>query len=200
MSSARCARASSRRAIRAFGPEWALAGLAIGGETMAFDATPPNVILITASSEAGSCPILHTWDARAATWIRHGKVLHQAQTRVREASETVQFGGLVHRFRIAEEELERATIRQVSLRLELNDGRTLTLQPEPQSAGQAAQQAADLVAELYANDEIEITFALPADLDAAQVIRSSFTVSGHYDRYAALLVSAAMARVRAGGN
>jgi len=88
----------------------------------------------------------------------------------------------------------------VSLRLELNDGRTLTLQPEPQSAGQAAQQAADLVAELYANDEIEITFALPADLDAAQVIRSSFTVSGHYDRYAALLVSAAMARVRAGGN
>ncbi len=119
----------------AFGPEWALAGLAIGGETMAFDATPPNVILITASSEAGSCPILHTWDARAATWIRHGKVLHQAQTRVREASETVQFGGLVHRFRIAEEELERATIRQVSLRLELNDGRTLTLQPEPQLAG-----------------------------------------------------------------
>jgi hypothetical protein len=184
----------------AFGPEWALAGLAIGGETMAFDATPPNIVLITASSEAGSCPILYTWDARAATWIRHGKVLHQAQTHVREASETVQFDGLVHRFRIAEEELERATIRQVSLRLELNDGRTITLQPEPQPAGQAVLPAADLVAELYANDEIEITFALPADLDAAQVIRSSFTVSGYYDRYAALLVSAAVARARAGGN
>lgn len=184
----------------AFGPEWALAGLAIGGETMEFDATPPNVILITASSEAGSCPILYTWDARAATWIRHGKVLHQAQTRVREASETVQFDGLVDRFRIAEEELERATIRQVSLRLELNGGRTLTLQREPQPAGQVAQQAADLVAELYANDEIEITFALPADLDAAQVIRSSFTVSGYYDRYAALLVSAVKVRARAVGN
>ena len=48
----------------AFGPEWALSGLALGGETMAFDATPPNVILITASSEAGSCPILYIWDAR----------------------------------------------------------------------------------------------------------------------------------------
>jgi hypothetical protein len=184
----------------AFGPEWALAGLAIGGETMAFDATPPNVILITASNESGSCPILYTWDARGATWIRYGKVLHQAQTRVREASETVQFDGLVHRFRIAEEELERATIRQVSLRLELNDGRTLTLRPEAQSAGQAAQQTADVVAQLYANDEIEITFALPADLDDTQVIRSSFTVLGYYERYTELLVSAAMARARASGN
>jgi hypothetical protein len=184
----------------AFGPQWALAGLATGGETMVFDATAPNVILITASNEAGSCPILYTWDARAATWIRHGKVLHQAQARVREVSETVRFDGLVHRFRIAEEELERATIRHVSLRLELDDGRTLTLQLEPQPAGQAAQQVADLVAELYANDETEVTFALPADLDAAQVVHSSFTVSGYYDRYAALLVSAALARAHTGGN
>lgn len=176
-----------------FGPEWELAGLTIGSETIAFDATPPNVIHITASTETGSCPILYAWDAPTAAWIRHGKVLHQAQTRIREASETVRFDGLVHRFRIAEEEFERATIRQVSLQLELNDGRTLTLQPEPQPAGRAAQQAADLVAELYANDEVEITFALPADLDAAQVIRSSFTVSGYYDRYAELLVRAAMA-------
>lgn len=127
-------------------------------------------------------------------------MLHEAQTRVREANETVQFEGLVHRFRIAEEELERATIQRVSLRLELSDGRTLTLQPEPQPVGQAAQQAAGLVTELYANDEIEITFALPADLDAAHVIRSSFTVSGYYDRYAALLMNAAMERARAGVN
>jgi hypothetical protein len=184
----------------AFGPEWALAGLAIGGETIALNATPPNIILITASSEAGSCPILYSWDGHAATWIRHGKVLHQAQTRIRDASETVQFNGLVHRFRIAEEELERATIRQVSLRLELTDGRTLTLHPEPQPGGQTAQQAAELVAELYANEEIEITFALPVDLDTAQVIHSSFTVSGYYDRYAGLLVSATTARARVGGN
>ena len=183
----------------AFGPEWALAGFAIGGETIAFDATPPNFIMITASNEAGSCPILYVWDARAAIWIRYGKVLHQAQTRVREASETVQFDGLVDRFRIAEEELERATIRQASLRLELDDGRTLTLRPEPQPVEQAAQQAADLVTELYANDEIEITFGLPADLDAERVVHSWFTVSGYYDRYAALL-SAAMDKARAGVN
>jgi hypothetical protein len=184
----------------AFGPEWALAGLVIGGETIAFDATPPNVILITASTEAGSCPILYTWDAPAATWIRRGKVLHQAQTRVRATSETVQFDGLVDRFRIAEEELERATIRQASLRLELDDGRTLTLRPKPQPVEQAAQQAAELVAELYANEEIEITFALPADLDAERVIRSWFTVSGYYDRYAALLMNVATDKARASVN
>jgi hypothetical protein len=174
----------------AFGPEWVLAGLVIGGETIAFEATAPNVIMITASSETGSCPILYTWDERNATWIRHGKVLHLAQTPVRETNETVQFDGLVNRFRIAEEELERATIRKVSLQLELNDGRLLELQP-----GQSAQQTAELVAELYANDEIEITFEVPADLDTAQVVHSSFAVSGYYDRYAALLVNATMAGV-----
>jgi hypothetical protein len=184
----------------AFGPEWTLTGLALGGETIAFDAAPSNVISITVSGGAGSCPILYAWDARAATWIRHGKVLHQAQTSMREASETLQFEGLVHRFRIAEEELERATIRQVLLRLDLSDGRALMLRPEPQPAEQDAPQAADHVAELYANDEIEFTFALPADLDAAQVIRSSFTVSGYYDRYSALLASTPMTRVRPVGN
>lgn len=184
----------------AFGPEWALGGFAIGGETVMFDATPPNVIQITASNEAGSCPILYSWDAGAATWIRHGKVLHKAQTNVREARETVQFNGLVHRFRIAEEELERATIRQMSLWLELDDGRTLALRPEAQLVGHAAQHAADFVAELYANDEIEIRFTLPEDLDAAKVIRSSFTVSGYYDRYPALLVSTAMGKVHVGEN
>ncbi|WP_316227167.1 MULTISPECIES: hypothetical protein [unclassified Bradyrhizobium] len=173
----------------AFGPEWALAGIAIGGEPITFNATPPNVILMTASSEAGSCPILYSWDGHAATWLRHGKVLHEAQTRIHEASETVQFDGLVHRFRIVEEELERATIRQLSLRLDLNDGRVLVLQPEPLPVGRTTQPA-ELIAALYANDEIEISFALPSDLDTAQVIHSSFTVTGYYDRYAALLVSA----------
>ena len=44
----------------------------------------------------------------------------------------MHFDGLVHRFRIAEEELERATIRELSLQLELDDGRMLTLHPKLQ--------------------------------------------------------------------
>jgi hypothetical protein len=183
-----------------FGPEWAFTGLAIGSEAIAFEATPPNVILITASSEAGSCPILYSWDTRTGTWVRHGKVLHQAQTQVREGSESVQFDGLVHRFRIVEEELERAIIRQASLQLQLSDGHILTLYPQLRSGKHPGQDAAESLTELYANDEIEITFALPVDLDPSHVVQSAFTITGYYDRYATLLLSAAGGRTKLDGN
>jgi hypothetical protein len=166
----------------AFGPEWSLNGFALGGERILFDAVAPNFLDITAANEIGSCPILYAWSAPDATWFRHGKIIHQAQSRVSEQSEIVTFTGFVHRFRIAEEELERATIGGVTLRLELVDGRVLTLPPTsvPLAAGAAV--------ELYANDEIEIDFVLPADLKAGDVVRSQLTVTGYYDRYPALLL------------
>ena len=133
------------------------------------------------------------------TWVRHGKVLHHAQTRSRETSEIVHFDGLVHRFRIAEEELERATIRELSLRLELDDGRTLTLHPKLQKTEPTKQQREDFVTELYANDEIEVTFELPSNLKASQVVRSIFTITGYYERYVNLLLSAATSRTDVGG-
>jgi hypothetical protein len=183
----------------AFGPEWALSGLAVGGDAIAFDVTPPNVILITASSMIGSCPILYSWNSSTETWVRHGKVLHQAQTRPREASEIVHFDGLVHRFLIAEEELERATIRELSLQLELDDGRMLALHPKLQKKELTTQQIDEFVTELYANDEIEVTFELPSNLNASQVARSIFTVTGYYERYVNLLMSAATSRTDVGG-
>jgi hypothetical protein len=177
----------------AFGPEWALTGLTVGTDAIMFETNSPNVILITASNEAGSCPILYAWNAREETWIRHGKVLHEAQRALREGSETVQFDGLVNRYRIAEEELERATIRHVSLQLELHNGRILTL--APQELNETAQNVTDVFAEVYANDNIDVTFALPTGIDGTQVKSSSFTVSGYYDRYSELL-STAMVRRR----
>lgn len=167
----------------AFGPEWTLAGVALGSEQILFATAPPNFIQITAGSETGSCPILYAFDG--ATWLRHGKVIYKAQSRARIDSETISFNGLIRRFRLAEEELERATITKVHLRLDLVDGRTLVLLPEGPSA-----TSDEPLAVLYANDEAEIDFALPVGLQPEQVARSSLTLTGYYDRYAALLVSA----------
>ncbi len=168
----------------AFGPEWALAGVDAGGERILFATAPTNLIQITASSGVGSCPILYAWDDADATWIRHGKVIHAAQTRARAASETIAFAGLVRRFRLAEEELERATISHVRLQLQLVNGRTLSLLPHETGALDRP------LALLHANDAVEIAFAPPAGIKPEEVVRSLFTVTGYYDRYSALLVAA----------
>jgi hypothetical protein len=104
-----------------FGPEWALTGLTIGGEQISFGAPPANLVDIR-RSDVGSCPILYAWSGSEAIWLRHGKILHQAGTRTDEETETVSFEGFVHRFRIAEEELERATVSGVKLIIEIKNG------------------------------------------------------------------------------
>jgi len=167
----------------AFGPEWSLNGLDLGGERILFDALAPNFLEITAGNEVGSCPILYAWNRPDATWLRHGKIIHKAQSRENRASETVTFDGFVSRFRIAEEELERAVIAEVKLTVELKDGRSETLMP----AGDGLPTNGAF--ELYANEEKEIAFALPDHLSEPDVLRSRLTVTGYYDRYPALLFS-----------
>jgi hypothetical protein len=168
----------------AFGPEWNLLGLSLAGEKISFQTAAPNLIHITADSEVGSCPILYAWADEDKTWVRYGKIIHQAQTPLRRATETISFRGLLLRFLIVEEELERATIAGVELHLDLTDGRTLTLLPDgsPQKTNNAG------VIELYANEEIEIVFSLPPDLKPDDVVRSRLSVTGHYERYPALLI------------
>jgi hypothetical protein len=167
----------------AFGPEWALAGLSISGDKILFETASPNFIQLTAGSGVGSCPILYAWDGSERMWIRHGKVIHQADTRDHQMSETVEFDGLVHRFRIVEEELERATLDAVNLELELASGFKITLLPENKMLHVIDGDAL----ELLANEEVEIVFPLPGDLNHDEVVRSRLTITGYYDRYPTLL-------------
>jgi hypothetical protein len=165
----------------AFGPEWKLAGVALDGERTVFDSIMPNFFEITASNEIGSCPILYARGEPDGLWFRYGKVLHQARSRT--AQQKIEFDGLVHQFRIVEEEFERSAIRDVKLDIELTDGRTLTLLPD------RADLAFRRVIELYANDEMEINFVLPEGLKNTNVLHSQLTITGFYDRYPALLFS-----------
>ena len=169
----------------AFGPEWALAGLSIIGEKILFETASLNFIQLTAGSGVGSCPILYAWDGSERTWIRHGKVIHRADTRDHQMSETVEFDGLADRFRIAEEELERATLDAVDLELELASGLRLKLLPENKVLHTIDGDGL----ELFANEEVEIAFPLPVDLKPDEVIRSRLTITGYYDRYPSLLLS-----------
>jgi hypothetical protein len=91
----------------------------------------------------------------------------------------------VLRFRIAEEELERATIGGLTLSLELTGGRSLALLPDAAALRRADNRNA---VELYANEEIEVSFSLPPHVEPGEVVRSRFTVTGYYDRYPALLL------------
>lgn len=44
---------------------------------------------------------------------------------------------------------------------------------------------------IHADDEVEVRFALPADVTAAQVAETRLIVSGYYERYGALLAEQA---------
>lgn len=165
-----------------FGPEWALTGLTISGEKVSFGALVPNLVDITRRNETGSCPILYAWSGPEAIWFRHGKILHQADSPTNEQTESVAFDGFVHRFRIAEEELERATISGVRLTIELTNGNILTLPPE------SVSPTAGKTIALYANDEIDINFVLPENVKDSDVVLSRLTVSGYYDRYPTLIL------------
>jgi hypothetical protein len=169
----------------AFGPAWTLKGIEISGERIALETAIPNFVEMTAANEAGSCPILYVWGDDDGDWIRFGKVIHKAQGRDQMLSETIEFSGLAYRFRIVEEELERAVIDAIHLQVHLADGRTLKLIPtQPQ-----LRSVDGSVVELFAMDDISIAFALPDDLLPSQVVRSAVTITGYYDRYPAMLVS-----------
>jgi hypothetical protein len=167
----------------AFGPEWSLTGLVLNGEEINFDSVAPNILDLTYDSGVGSCPILYVSSGTDVTWFRHGKIIHQALTRANRQSEAITFDGFTNRFRIAEEELEHATISDVKLTIELTDGNTLILQPDDMLL------TAEKSIELYANDEVEFNFTLPANLLESDVVHSRLNVTGYYDRYPMLFLS-----------
>ena len=143
-----------------------------------------QALRLTASSEAGSCPILYSWDPELRDWLRHGKIIHSAESMGNKTSETTSFKGFVGNFKIAEEEIEVATIDAVTLELDLHDGLKRLLV----SDHRALVKIDDLFVELFANDEIIVNFSLPQDLKPADVTKSNLTITGYYDRYPSLLV------------
>jgi hypothetical protein len=166
----------------AFGPEWILTGFTMSGENVLLDSRSPDLVTVIQEGP-GSCPILYLWSRDEDRWIRLSKILHQANSMVCEQSETIAFDGFINKFRIAEEELERNAISKVRLLITLKDESILELVPN----GFLSAVSTDI--ELYANEEVELSFALPVEVKEADIASSRLTITGYYDRYPALLVS-----------
>ncbi len=176
----------------AFGPEWSLTGLDIGGERIDFTKSDPNFVALTIGDGAGSCPILYTWSEADQRYERFGKIIHKAQTQANKQTQTIGFDGWVSRFLIEEEELEVARLDQARAVIRLADGTLHDLTPE--SGGLARIDGHSL--DIHAGEQVEIVFRLPADFKPDDVIETRLVVHGYYDRYSALLVGLAEAKQR----
>ena len=179
------ARTAPKPATYFYGPEVAVKGLVVGGKDIVFDQASRNFMQLTAGEGYGSCPYLYSWDDGDKAWVRHGKVIDDANSKDREMTETKTFPGFRSKFRLAEEELEVSYIDHVKLEVQLNNGTGMTLKPN--FAAMAEQDAR--YATIKAGDRIEFSFALPPTVKAEDVKQSTLAVTGYYRRYSDLLMA-----------
>jgi hypothetical protein len=178
--------AAPRFADKAYGPELAVTGIVINGSRVDLARREANFFDLTVSSEVGSCPYLLSWDEADRAWIEHGKVLHKAQGKSREYTETVTLPGFRPRFRLEEREAEVAFIDQAELTVALVSGDTLTLTPDDPRLG---ARDGDRLPLLW-GDAAELEFRLPEGMVAGDVVESRLVVTGFYERYASLMAAA----------
>ena len=65
------------------------------GKPIVFDQASRNFMKLTASEEGASCPYLYAWDDGQNAWVRHGKMIHEANSKDKEATETITFSASV---------------------------------------------------------------------------------------------------------
>lgn len=170
----------------AYGPEIDLAGLDVNGATVLFEERSANFLELTGQNEGGSCPVLYVWRDSVKDWARRGKVIHDAKGSANAMTERVNFMGLVTRFRLTEEEFERALIDRVVLVLMLKDGREIWLKPNVPEMAEADGAHQKIVA----GQVVEFSFDPPEDTAPVSVERSSLVISGYYERYSDLQLTA----------
>jgi hypothetical protein len=179
-----------------FGPEIFLRGLMLAKNSVAlgqpsFDLLTldqsdlehyqeePIVQLTQNIEPGGSCPILYSF--ANGEWVKHGKVIHEADGLDNVHTSVVAVDPAARKFRIAEEEPEIATIKQVSLRLGLRNGSRITLAPQPRSDGSARSDF-----KVPAYTKVDLEFVLPAEHAPEDVVSSEIAISGFYQRYSSV--------------
>ncbi len=71
-----------------YGPELTLGGLTIDGARVDLDKRSANFVDMALAYEGGSCPYLLSWNQAAGDWVNFGKVLHKANDKRLEYTET----------------------------------------------------------------------------------------------------------------
>lgn len=139
----------------------------------------PIVQLTQNIEPGGSCPILYSFVD--GEWVKHGKVIHEANGPDNVHTSVVPVDPAARKFRIAEEEPEIATIKQVNLRLGLRNGRQITLAPEPGSHGSSRSDF-----KVPAYTKVDLEFVLPTEHAPEDVVSSEIAISGFYQRYSSV--------------
>ena len=168
-----------------WGPAINLRGVTLNGRRIDFDRGAPNSFMITIAGEYGSCPYLYAFDAGANAWVRHGKIIDNANSATKEMTQRVEFVGLVDRFSIREEELEVSYIRSVRLEARLHDGRDIELTPREQEGSTAATS----LAVIRSGEAHDYAFVLPEGVAATDIAHSTFIVRGYYQRYSSIPIA-----------
>ena len=188
-----------------FGREYQLDGLVMRNRELVLKAPPLHQLAVTRQfsrqeirheeeepttklrlhqnlSMEGSCPILYTLNPNATRWIRHGKVIHEANSASREGSTTIDVDPAARVFRLVEEEPEVAYIRSVKLHITLKDGRSVLLDPV------GIQKANDDFQFIIEERQMAtFSFALSPHDEMIGASSSKLIVTGYYERYAASL-------------
>ena len=166
----------------AWGKEIRVAGVTVDGQALTLEGGLANFLAITTSSGGGSCPYLHAWSPGTG-WRNTGKVIDRASGQSAQMSEERRFPGLVTRYKLVESEAERARIDGVSLTLEFESGKRLTLRPRKE----ALKSVDGRYVELAMGESEEIRFDLPGSAKKRKVMSSVLNVNGYYERYSDLL-------------
>lgn len=130
----------------------------------------------------GSCPILYSWDAIQGEWVKHGKVIHTAHGEENETTELVNIDPKARRFRLAEEELEIATMRRARLILDLHDGRRVIVSPTAFGDG-----VSPLKIQPYS--KTDFSFSIPDEYISTGIDKAQLAVTGFYTRYSEIVAS-----------
>ncbi|MCP4383685.1 MAG: hypothetical protein GY798_20100 [Hyphomicrobiales bacterium] len=167
-----------------YGPAYDITGVVANGQRIDFSQRSANFTQLSLLDEEGSCPFLLS-ERSDGQWIDHGKILHTARGSKNEYQEWLQFDGLRTKFRLEEREPEAAYIDEASLRLVLNDGTELTLQPDRDELVSVDGNRLTLLW----GEGVEFSYALPGGIRPESVEKSELSVTGHYVRYPPVMIS-----------
>lgn len=137
-------------------------------------------IELSQSGAEASCPYLYSWNDEKKIWKSHGKIIHVAEGRNREAIERIVLTELTSKFRLSEHEPENSYIDQVELRIEMKNGSLFVLKP---NTDELAHRDGNYLF-LPAYTSVEFEFDLPPWLLRTDIESTSLWVTGYYERIA----------------
>jgi hypothetical protein len=147
---------------------------------------PSTELTLTTNYQPGqSCPYLAYWDAARGEWVTKSKVLDKAKGEKNEVTEAVTVPRQALRFRLTEEEPEIAYIRDVKLKIRLNNDTEVELSP----ANIGRQLDGGLLYRIPPYTSVEFSFDIP-DQYRREIREQRLEVRGYYRRISEIVASA----------